>query len=158
MIYILPTSTYPAMLCFTYCVLHSSSIQPLSFTPLDDTHTNQENASLGNLISIENIIAPISPSISISEHSTPAKNPIIDYSSPTVIVRPPSISNHSRCNRGPPPYLQDYVCNQVSSSTKFSLGRYFSLSHFKQSDQVFLSTIVAHNAPRSFSQAMKSVH
>ena len=47
---------------------------------------------------------------------------------------------------------------RITFATKFPLGRYFSLSHFKQSHQAYLSTIVAHDAPRSISRAMKSIH
>ena len=66
------------------------------------------------------------------------------------------INNHSQQIRHPPGHLKDYICKHISLSTDFLLANYFSLSHLSHSHCAFLTNIIAHQEPRSYSQAMKS--
>ena len=89
------------------------------------------------------------------DHST--NSPLEDTHSNTSppIAHGSIINNHSQLILRPPSHLKDYICNHISLSTDFPLANYFSLSHLSHSHCAFLTNIIAHQEPRSYSQAMK---
>ena len=139
----------------------SDSLQSISHHLVD--HSNDSVESIQTTSRIDNTFNSPSPSSPLINpyDPPPANSPLI--SEDTHTNNSPSIE-HSFITNKPPPgdcrppgHLKDYICNHISLSTTFPLANYFSLSSFRHSHHSFLTNIIEHQEPQSYSQAMKYV-
>ena len=139
----------------------SDSLQSISHHLVD--HSNDSIESIPTPCQIDNTFIPPSPnSPLINPHDPlPANSPLIFEDTHT--NNSPSIERSFITNKPPPRdrqplgHLKDYICNHISLSTAFPLANYLSLSSFSHSHRSFVTNIIEHQEPQSYSQAMKSV-
>ena len=139
----------------------SDSLQSIFHHLVD--HSNDLVESIPTTSQIDNIFGPPSPnSPLINPHDPLPANSPLTYED-THTNNSPSIEHSSITNkppprdRRPPGHLKDYICNHISLSTTFPLANYFSLSSFSHSHCSFLTNIIEHQEPQSYSQAIKFV-
>ena len=123
-------------------------------TTLEEEHSNSWPTP--NSIQIPHPIPPQETSLSNSGHlhvnDDTHSSSHHTRSSPTMIIAP----ERPQRVRLPPSHLSQYVCNVGKSSTSFLLGHYISWTHFSPSHCSFLTKVIDHDEPRTYSQAVKS--
>lgn len=65
----------------------------------------------------------------------------------------PVESHHPKRIRKPPPYIQQYHCNQIS--TPHSLDKYFTMDHLAPKHRTYVLSVDAHTEPNSFAEASR---
>ena len=137
---------------------HDATTSPQSndivITALDEEHSNSWPTP--NSIQIPHPIPPQETSLSNSGHlhvnDDTQSSSHHTRSSPTMIIA----HDHPQRVRRPQSHLSKYVCNVENSSTSFPLGHYIFWNRFSPSHRSFLTKVIDHDEPRTYSQTVKS--